>query len=262
MLLRQWTTLVAVIGVPSLPGGSVAGRIDDQLPALDEGQLLASLLAVSPAVRFAQAGVQRAEAALSRARHEPIPDLTFKGGLQQNYEPFNVVGREVGIQGFAEIGVHLRLWDRNQGGIAAARADLEAAQDEVNRVDLALRRRSSIYTEEYRSARLIADRYRVEILPRLERAYRLMTAQYGQMTASFIRVLNLQRMLYENETGYIDALERAWTSSIALSGFLLEGGLMAPASTEMDSPASGIGRIESMDRSSRVFDRSSTLTSK
>jgi hypothetical protein len=89
-----------------------------------------------------------------------------------------------------------------------------------------------------------------------------MTTQYGEMTASFIRVLNLQRMLYENETGYIDALERAWTSSIALSGFLLEGGLMAPASMDMELPKSGIERMESMDRSSMVFDRPSNLVPK
>ncbi len=263
MLRRQWTTLISVVGVPSLPDGSVAGRIDADLPSLDERQLLTSLLVASPAVQSAQAGVELAEAGLRRARREPIPDLTFKGGLQQNYEPLNAAtGREVGLQGFAEIGLHLRLWDRNQGGIAAARADLEAAQDEVNRVDLTLRKRSAMYTEDYRSARLTADRYRVEILPRLERAYGLMTAQYGEMTASFIRVLNLQRMLYENETGYIDALEHAWTSSIALSGFLLEGGLMLPASPEMDLPAGGMERMESMDRSSRVFDRRSNLASK
>jgi hypothetical protein len=67
-----------------------------------------------------------------------------------------------------------------------------------------------------------------------------MTAQYGEMTASFIRVLNLQRLLYENENGYIDALEQAWTSSTALSGFLLEGGLMAPDSMELDMPVSGM----------------------
>jgi hypothetical protein len=85
-----------------------------------------------------------------------------------------------------------------------------------------------------------------------------MTAKYGEMTASFIRVLNLQRMLYENETGYIDALEHAWTSSIALNGFLLEGGLMVPASMEMDLPASGMGRMRSMDGGSRVFDKPST----
>jgi hypothetical protein len=38
-------------------------------------------------------------------------------------------------------------------------------------------------------------------------------------------VLNLQRMLYENETDYIEALEQAWTSSVALRGFLLDGSL-------------------------------------
>ncbi|HEV2730402.1 MAG TPA: TolC family protein [Terriglobales bacterium] len=260
MLQRQWIMLISVVGVPTLPEGSVAGRIDADLPSLDERQLLTSLLAVSPAVQSAQAGVERAEATLRRAQREPIPDLTFKGGLQQNYEPLDAAGgRQVGLQGFAEIGLHLRLWDRNQGAIAAGRADLEAARNEVSRVELMLRKRSAIYTEDYRSARLTADRYRVEILPRLERAYRLMTTQYGEMTASFIRVLNLQRMVYENETGYIDALEHIWTDSIALSGFLLEGGLMVPASMEMDLPASGTERMRSMDRDSKVFDKPSNL---
>jgi outer membrane protein TolC len=110
-----------------------------------------------------------------------------------------------------------------------------------------------MFTEDYRSARLTADRYQGEILPRLERAYGLMTARYGEMTASFIRVLNLQRMLYENETGYIDALEHAWTSIIVLRGFLLEGGLAAPDSMDLDKATGGMERMESMDRTSRVF---------
>ena len=63
-----------------------------------------------------------------------------------------------------------------------------------------------------------------------------MTEQNGEMNASFIRVLNVQRMLYEDETVYIGALEGAWTSIIPLRGFLLEGGLMARASTEIDMP--------------------------
>jgi cobalt-zinc-cadmium efflux system outer membrane protein len=236
MRWRQWTALTSVVGDPSLSEGSVAGRIDAQQTSLDERQLLTSLLAASPAIKFAQAGVERAEAVVNRARHEPIPDLTLKGGLQQNYEPLGAPGGEVGLQGFAEIGLHLRLWDRNQGGIAAANAELEAARDEVSRVELALRKRSAVSAEDYRSARLMADRYRVEILPRLERAYKLMTEQYGEMTASFIRVLYLQRALYENERGYIDALERTWTSSIALRGFLLEDGLASPSATVMNAP--------------------------
>lgn len=235
-LRRQWTTLVSVVGVPSLPEGSVAGRIDAGIPAFDEVQSLSSLLSSSPEVQSAQAALERAESVLARARHEPVPDLTFKGGLQQNFEQLNVTGgRQVGLQGFAEVGIQLHLWDRNQGGIAAASADVKAAQDEVNRVQLMLRRRSATFIEDYRNAHLTADRYRAEILPRLERAYKLMAEQYGAMTASFIRVLNLQRMLYENETAYIDALDRAWASSVALNGFLLEGGLTSSNSPEMSN---------------------------
>ncbi len=263
MLKRQWTILVSVIGLPSMPEGGVAGRIDAELPSLDEGQLLASLLAESPGVRSAQAGVERTEAALRRARHEPIPDLTLRGGLQQNYEPLSSPpGRKVGLQGIAEIGVHLHLWDRNQGGIAAEQAGLEAARDEINRVELMLRDRFAMYAEDYSSARLTAERYRIEILPRLERAYKLMTEQYGTMTASFIRVLILQRMLYENETAYTDALERSWTSSVVLRGFLLEGALMSPASMEMQLPANSPVHNQSFSEGSKIFGELSNLLSK
>src|SRR6266481_1540557 len=225
-LRREWTILLSVTGVPSLPEGSVAGRIDADLPPLDEGQLLESLLSSSPEVQSARSGVERAQAVLARQQHDPIPDLIIKGGLQKNYEQLtSASGRPVGIQGFAEIGVQIHLWDRNQGGIAAARANLEAARNEVSRVELMLRQRSAIFTEDYRSSRRTAERYRAEILPRLEKAYQLMTTQYGNMTASFIRVLSLQRMLYENETAYVDALEKAWTSSVSLRGFLLQCGL-------------------------------------
>jgi outer membrane protein, heavy metal efflux system len=226
MLKREWTALVSVIGVPSLPPGGVAGRIDTSGPPLDENQLLASLIAQSPTVQSAQAGVEQAEAALARAKRETIPDLTLRGGLQQNFESLNnLSGRAVGVQGFAELGVHLHVWDRNQGGIAGASARLEAAREDVTRVELELRERFAAYAQDYGSARLTAERYRIEILPRLERAYKLMTEQYGLMSASFIRVLMLQRMLYENVTTYIDVLEQVQTNDVALRGFLLEGAL-------------------------------------
>jgi cobalt-zinc-cadmium efflux system outer membrane protein len=226
MLRREWTMMVSVVGVPSLPAGGVAGRIDADLPPLDQEQLLASLLSESPAIRSAQAAVEHARASLQRAKREPIPDLVVQGGLQQNLESFGVSQNgKVGLQGFAEVGMQLHLWDRNQGAIAAESAGVAAAREEARRVELELRNRFAMYGEDYGSSRLIADKYRVEILPRLERAYKLMVEQYGLMTASFIRVLILERMLYENETAYVDALERTWTSSIALRGFLLDGSL-------------------------------------
>jgi cobalt-zinc-cadmium efflux system outer membrane protein len=180
LLRREWTVLASVVGVPSLPAGGVAGRIDANLPPLDQDQLLSSLLAESPAIRSAQANVERAEASLHRAKREPIPDLIVQGGLQQNLESLDASqNRKVGLQGFAEVGVQLHLWDRNQGAIAAEGAGVEAAREEVRRVELELRNRFAMYGEDYLSSRLIADKYRVEILPRLERAYELMVEQYG-----------------------------------------------------------------------------------
>jgi hypothetical protein len=94
-----------------------------------------------------------------------------------------------------------------------------------------------------------------------ERAYKLMTEQYGLMTASFLRVLILQRMLYENETAYVDALERTWTSSIALRGFLLEGALRSSAnSRRTNSSPNGNEEWESMGEGTRMFDSPSGLT--
>jgi cobalt-zinc-cadmium efflux system outer membrane protein len=254
MLRREWTTLVSVVGVPSLPAGGVAGRIDADLPPLDQDQLLASLLAESPTIRSAQANVARAEASLQRAKREPIPDFIVQGGLQQNLESLGAPqNRKVGLQGFAEVGVQLRLWDRNQGAIAAEGAGVEAAREEVRRVELELRNRFAMYDEDYGSSRLIADKYRVEILPRLERAYKLMVEQYGLMTASFLRVLILERMLYENETAYVDALEHTWTSSIALRGFLLDGSVGSQNARSLGSANRSDGVLQPMGEGNRLI---------
>jgi hypothetical protein len=116
-----------------------------------------------------------------------------------------------------------------------------------------------MYGEDYGSSRLIADKYRVEILPRLERAYKLMVEQYGLMTASFIRVLILERMLYENETAYLDALEHTWTSSIALPGFLLEGSLGSQNSRSSGPANSGSALLHPIDEGNKLLGSPSGL---
>ena len=178
---------------------------------------------------IAQAGVACAEAALKRARVEPVPDIELKGGLQQNGEALGA-GR-VGLQGFAEIGVELHIFDRNQGNIETARAEGERARHELERVNLDLRDQTSNLYREYQNAKVIADRYSVEILPRARKAYELMLQRYGLMLASFTSVLNLQRLPFRLEVDYIAALESLKTNAVTLDGFLLSGGLAMPSGT-------------------------------
>jgi cobalt-zinc-cadmium efflux system outer membrane protein len=236
-LRRAMTALAAVVGNASIQDSVLGGSLEENIPQLDEQQLLDALLRDSPAVRIAQTGVLRAEAALARARRERVPDLSLRGGLQKNLEQDEATGRPVGLQGFAEVGLRLKLFDRNQGNIDAAQADLERSGAEVKRIDLVLRERSASFVENYRTAKIMADRYRTEILPRAQRAYELIYKRYGMLQASYPQVLISEHTLFNAETDYIQNLATLWANSIALQGFLLTDGLEAPARpSEVDRP--------------------------
>ena len=234
---RAMTALAAVVGNASVQEATLGGSLEGNLPELNEQQLLDTLLRESPAVRIAQVGVTRAEAALARARRERVPDLVLRGGLEQNLEQQETTGRSVGLQGFAEVGVRLKVFDRNQGNIQAAQADLERAQAEVKRIDLVLRERSASFVENYRTAKIMADRYRKEILPRAQRAYELLYKRYGLMQASYPQVLRSQDTLFKAESEYIQNLGILWANAIGLQGFLLTDGLEAPTRpSDVDRP--------------------------
>jgi cobalt-zinc-cadmium efflux system outer membrane protein len=100
-----------------------------------------------------------------------------------------------------------------------------------------LRERSASFVENYRTAKIVVDRYRTEILPRAQRAYELIYKRYGLLQASYPQVLLSEQMLFNAETDYIQNLATLWANSIALQGFLLTDGLEAPARpSEVDRP--------------------------
>lgn len=249
---RTMTELAAVVGNPKVVDATLGGNLEENLPELDEQQVLDALLRESPAVRIAQTGVTRAEAVLARARRETVPDLVIRGGLQQNRERLETTGRPVGLQGFAEVGVRLKLFDRNQGNIQAAQADLERTQAEVKRIDLVLRERAASFVENYRTAKIMVDRYRNRILPHAQQAYELIYNRYGLMQASYPQVLLSEHMLYKAETNYIENLQTLWTNSIALKGFLLTDGLEAPTRpTDIDRPVREVNVPAAMSTAER-----------
>ncbi len=234
-LTRAWVRLSSVVGDSHLPIGAVAGDLEDLPHDTDDDKLLSDLLAHSPEVQFAQAEVAKAEAMLKRAQRDNFPDLSAKGGLAQNNEPLSTPQSRVGLVGYAEIGVQLHLFDRNQGNIDADRAGVSRAEEELQRIELSLRDRFAASADTYKNAKLIALRYREQILPRTQRAYVLMTRQYGMMDASYARVLNLQREMYTAEVDYLEALGSAHRASVVLQGFLYTGGTLSSAHADAGS---------------------------
>lgn len=227
---RSWRALAAMVGNPQLAPARLATTPEDELPSLNETQLLDSLLTQSPDLRVARAEVERAQAVVARARAERVPDLFLRGGLGYNYERFepvspSVAGRRKGLEGRLEVGVNLPIFNRNQGGIAASEAELAIAERDLERLQLVLRSRFAGGFREYRNAQQMAERYRTQVVPKAREAYRTYLANFRQMAAAYPQVLIAQRTLFQVEVEYAQALIQLRQRAIELRGFLLEGGL-------------------------------------
>jgi len=236
-LREQWRQLTAIIGQPDLPQATVAGDLEHGWPDINEDRVLETVATESPAGRIADAASARAASEITRAKSQAIPDLQLRGGLEYNNEPLGSIPQAIGWEGLAGVAVQLPIFNRNQGNVAAATADLERAQLEKLRVALTLRERAASILDQYATSTVMATEYRDSMLPRAKTAYALMSEKYGLMLASYPRVLQSQRKLFELQVEYVQLLGNVWTTGVALQGFLLTDGLEAPARpAELDRP--------------------------
>ncbi len=223
--------LAALTGARDVAERPLAGTIDVAIPNLEREQSIRILIEQSPDLRAARADLERARAVTERARREPFPDLFLRGGTAYNRESGEDTGRPIGWEGTVEAGVSVPLFNRNQGGIAAARADEARAQAEVARTELSLQSRAARLYADYLTALRAAEAYRSEILPRAEEAYRLYLSRYREMAAAYPQVLVAQRTFFELSTAYFESLNDAWRAALQLQGFLAGDGLETPART-------------------------------
>jgi outer membrane protein, heavy metal efflux system len=233
---RVWKELAAVVGTPKLSLMRLEGNLEE-MPAVDADDLVEKIVNESPAVKIAELGVKKAEASLARAKREPIPDLQLRAGMQQNRELLERTGRPTGLQGFADVGVQIPIFNRNQGNIATSKAELERAQREVERVRLALRERAASVVQNYAYSQAAAARYKNQMLPRAQKAYEMYARKYQQMAAAYPQVLIAQRTVMQLKLSYVTALESFAMNSVALQSYLLTDGLEAPSQPgEIDRP--------------------------
>jgi len=233
---RVWKELAAVVGNPHLHLTRLEGTLED-MPPVDAEAFVEKIVNESPAVKIAELGVKKAEASLARAKREPIPDLQLRAGMQQNLELLGTTGRSTGLQGFADVGVQIPIFNRNQGSVTTSKADLQRAQREVERVKLALRERAASIVQNYAYSQAATARYKDQMIPRAQKAYELYAKKYQQMAAAYPQVLIAQRTLMQLQVAYLNALESSATNSVALQSYLLTDGLEAPSQPgEIDRP--------------------------
>ncbi|MGH9835655.1 MAG: TolC family protein [Blastocatellia bacterium] len=247
-LTRVWKVLAAVVNDPrlkaSLKPARLAGSIEAEAPMLNYEDMLAELLRDSPEIKAAMAGVARAKAVIARAKAEPKPDVFVFGRFGYSNDWAEFFGSKTGWETNFGIGLRAPVFDRNQGNVAAAKADLVSAEKELQRVELELRARLAEMFNFYLTSLGVAARYRREILPRAERAYELYLSKFRQMAAAYPQALISQRTLFQARAEHVNALIDVWQHVTLLRGLLLTGGLDAPRSAPSAGPGAGdTGRI-------------------
>jgi cobalt-zinc-cadmium efflux system outer membrane protein len=222
---RVWRRLASMVGDIRLVPQRLDGSIESPVPELDRDSIVQQLLTESPEVKAARLAIERGEATLARARREPVPDLVLRGGPRYNRELLEMRGRPVGWEAAVDVGLVVPLFNRNQGAIAEARADLGRAQQELGRLELDLRMRVADVFDQYLTSLRRMEAYRTDVLPRAEQSYQLYLVRYREMGAAYPQVLIAQRTLFQATDHYLDAAEGAWTAALQLQGLLLSGGL-------------------------------------
>ncbi len=214
--------LAAAAALPGLHGGTLLGDPDNALPNIEPGPALARILGQSPRMAAAYMDIERAQAAVQRARAEFVPNLELMASVRKDSVTDDTVAD-------AQVGVPLPFWNRNQGGIRQAESELAAAQRKLQRTELALRRDFATVFGRYTAARQQVERYQRDILPNAESAQKLVHDGYLAGQLDFLPLLTAQRTYFQTRLGYLEALREMWAAADEIEGLLLSGSLEEPA---------------------------------
>jgi len=210
-----WRRLAATIGVPDLPDTKVLGNLDAAWPDYDFDLASRRMLECHPDIRAARIAVNRAQIAVDRARAERIPNVTVGAG----YERDNVDNQD---QWAFRASMPIPVFNRNQGNVQAAGAEVGRAAANVANVQNQLLSRLATAFGQYDAARQRAEMYRKSVLPDATEAYQLALAAYQGGQFEYLRVLQAQRAVAEANLEYVRALTDLWQSASDMSGLLLE----------------------------------------
>lgn len=170
-----WKQLAATLGLPGMPLTQVAGRVDMPVPIFDYARVLAHVLTNHTDVATAENNLQQSRFSLMLAQVTPYPDVYTRFLIQKDYTgPPNEIAPSVAVS------IPVPVWNRNQGGIAAAQGTVGNMAEEPLRVRNDLTARLAEAFGRYQSFRVELALYRDRILPDMVRVYNSIYRRYQQ----------------------------------------------------------------------------------
>ncbi|HSE32275.1 MAG TPA: TolC family protein [Pyrinomonadaceae bacterium] len=206
-----------------------------------------------PDILAARASEELASARIEQARAEGRLNASLTGKYERMDFSFpqqgvSISGQLVPIQGVfhsvaAGITLELPVRNKNQGVIAAAVAENEAAKRRREFTELAVRNEVAMAFARFQRAARAAEIYRVGVREQASSNLNVIRQTYELGSKTLLDYIAEQRRFIELENGYIDALLETYLSRVEVQRATSEPKLIALSETSLSSP----GRINNRE---------------
>jgi cobalt-zinc-cadmium efflux system outer membrane protein len=234
--VSAWKQLAATLNAADMPPAPLAGRVDMPIPRYRYDVLRDRMLATHTDLGVARNQLAQAEQTLVLERRRPVPDLQNNFYVEKDTQTASL--GLPSVQFGYQVGVSVPLWNRNQGAIMTAAAQIARLSREQERVRIDLTRQLADAFERYETARQQLALYRDQILPDLVQAFRGVYQRYQVEPdkVNYNDIVTAQQNLANQLINYLQALQQQWQAVSDLAGIVQADDLFE-LSKELDRAA-------------------------
>ena len=213
-----WEQLATITGTSPMQPVPLEGDLAGEIPQLDLESCWQELLARSPQLRSAESELDHGWATYRLSRAQAIPNVTLQSVVEYDKATQATTASTL-------VALPLPLYNRNQGNIDKALADVRTDQAEICRVQLVLRDQLVDSFRRYKTSLRQTERLKQAILPNTEENLKLAMQLYTAGESAFSPVLVAQQSYFESQMAYVEALTELHKVVTEINGLQLTGGL-------------------------------------
>ena len=177
------------------------------LPKLADHQAVINALKSAPQSRVQEFVKMKARSSLDLAKATGVPDPTVGLGVRQFFD--NDDTALVALLTFP-----LPLFDRNQGGIKSARANVTRADAQAHATELSLHQSAKQAWEIFYAELEIIHHYKDDIIPSAKESYNQVNEGYNLGAFEFLDLLDAQRTLNRVQSEYLDNMLELYQAKV------------------------------------------------
>ncbi len=218
--------LKALAGMPPDAPLSVRGELAPGLPGFQRDEAVRQALTARPDLEAARADTAMARAKIRKEEAEGRWDASVSVGYMRQDFGFDLQGiaangqtrpiQDVFHYFGAGVSIMLPVRNRNQGNIAAARAEAEGADRRVQFVELTIRQEVDAALAQYEAARRSLDIYERGVRDVARRNLDVVRQTYELGRVALLDVIAEQRRYIDIENGYTEVLKQVYDTVVGI----------------------------------------------